>query len=208
MRRRQRLTPPFSVTYVPLSTDDSLDQTLTIINNTDTSVRPTLRFTARNAYGTELPHVSTIGVNQTHVGGALLPAGGTLVDILRFDGQGARLVSGVDVQLAEVEESDHQALEQDVRTVMIDLEQKATADPEDFWGIGVVNPNPFGVTMRVSLVRLEDRERSYPRQVVDVVELQEDVDMASVSNHVIWLPEDVRGQFHGVVHRLVPPTLA
>jgi hypothetical protein len=32
--------------------------------------------------------------------------------------------------------------------------------------------------------------------------------MASASNHVIWLPEDVRGQFHEVVHHLVPPTYA
>ena len=56
------------------------------------------------------------------------------------------------------------------------------------------------------VTRLEPRDRDNPRQVVDVVTLQEDVDMASVSNHVIWLPEDVRGQFHDVVHCLVPET--
>ena len=91
---------------------------------------------------------------------------------------------------------------------MIDLEQKATDDPVDFWGIGLVNPNPFGVTARVSLLEFEERERDFPRQVVDVVTLQEDVDLASESNHVIWLPEDVRGQFHEVEHHLRRPTYA
>ena len=206
MRRRQRKPQPFTVRYVPVATDGSLDQTLTITNNTEVSVQPTLRFTPRSMYGMELPHVTTVGVNGSHLGRALLPAGGTLREVLRFDGQGSRQVRGVDVELVSVEETDHPALENDTRTVMIDLDQKATDDPADFWGIGVVNPNPFGVTMRISLLRLEDRDRDNPRQVDDVVTLTDDVDMASQSNHVIWLPEDVRGQFHEVVHCLVPPT--
>ena len=207
MARRKRNDAPFIVEYVPISKDDSLDQRLTITNRTEQSVLPTLRFTPRNAYGMPLPHVTTVGVNGSHVGRALLPANGALVDVLRFDGQGADQVRAVDVELTDVEEIDHPALEQPCRTVMIDLDQKATADPEDFWGIGVVNPNSFGITMRISLVQLEDEPtRETPRQVADVVTLQEDVDMASQSNHVIWLPDDVRGQFHEVVHHLVPPT--
>ncbi|KQX75198.1 hypothetical protein ASD10_08400 [Aeromicrobium sp. Root472D3] len=208
VRRRQRTPQPFTVRYVPVATDGSLDQTLTITNNTEVSVQPTLRFTPRSMYGMELPHVTTLGVNGSHLGRALLPAGGTLREVLRFDGQGSRQVRGVDVELVSVEETDHPALENDTRTVMIDLDQKATDDPTDFWGIGLVNPNDFGVTMRVSLLQLEERDRDNPRQVVDVVTLQQDVDMASQSNHVVWLPEDVRGQFHEVVHCLVPPTFA
>lgn len=208
MRRRQRRSQPFTVRYAPVGTEGSLDQVLTLTNNTDASVQPTLRYTARNMYGTALPHVTTVGVNGTHLGRALLPAGGTLRDVLRFDGEGARQVRGVDIELIAADESDHPALEQDTRTVMIDLDQKATDVPADFWGIGVVNPNPFGVTMRISLLQLEERDRDNPRQVVDVVTLTDDVDMASQSNHVVWLPEDVRGQFHEVVHCLVPPTYA
>lgn len=206
MRRRQRKQQPFTVRYTPVSTDGSLDQLLTITNHTDVSVQPTLRFTPRSMYGMELPHVTTSAVNGSHLGRAVLPAGGTLTDVLRFDGQGSRQVRGVDIEVSSVEEIDHPALEQPLKTVMIDLEQKATDDPVDFWGIGVVNPNPFGVTMRISLVQLEDRDRDNPRQVVDVVTLTDDVDMASVSNHVIWLPDEVRGQFHEVVHCLVPTT--
>jgi hypothetical protein len=208
VRRRQRKAQPFAVRYTPIATDGSLDQTLTITNNTEVSVQPTLTFTPYNMYGHELPHVTTQGVNGSHLGRAVLPANGTLREVLHFDGQGSDQVRGVGVELAAVEEIDHPALEQDTRTVMIDLDQKATDDPAEFWGIGMVNPNPFGVTMRVSLVELEDRDRDNPRQVVDVATLTDDVDMASVSNHVIWLPEDVRGQFHEVVHCLVPPTYA
>lgn len=206
MRRRQRKPPQFTVRYTPVAKDGSLDQTLAITNNTEVSVRPTLRLTARSMYGQELPNVTTVGVNGSHLGHAVLPAGGTLRDVLRFDGQGARQVRGVDIELAAVEEITHPALEQDVKAVMIDLDQKATDEPADFWGIGLVNPNPFGVTMRISLVQLEERDRDNPRQVVDVVTLQDDIDMASASNHVIWLPDDVRGQFHDVVHCLVPET--
>ena len=207
MRRRQRQPQPFTVRYTPVATDGSLDQVLAITNNTEVSVKPTLRLTPRNMYGHELPHVTVVGVNGSHLGNAVLPAGGTLTDVLRFDGQGFRQARGVDIELAAVEEIDFPALEEPVKTVMIDLDQKATADPVDFWGIGVVNPNPFGVTMRISLVKLEEeRDGDNPRQVEDVVTLQEDVDMASVSNHVIWLPEDVRGHFDDVVHCLVPET--
>ena len=207
MRRRARPQGPFTVEYVPLSADGSPDQLLTIRNNTETSVQPTLSFGARDLWGRELPGVVTQTVNGSDRGGPLLPAGGTLVDILRFDGLGARYVRGVDVELAAVEQSDHPALEGDVTTVMIDLDQQATLEPDDFWGIGMVNPNPFGVTVRVSLVEFEDRHGDDPRQAVDVVTLQEDIDMASVSNHVIWLPEDVRGRFHAVTHHLRPETL-
>lgn len=208
MRRRARQQRPFAVTYVPVSKDGSPDQLLTIQNNTEVSVLPTLAFTARDVWGRELPHVTTQTVHGSHLGGPLLPAGGMLQDILRFDGMGSRLVRLVDVELIAVDEIDHPALEAPVKTVMIDLDQKATAEPEDFWGIGMVNPNPFGVAVRVSLLEFEERDGDNPRQVDDVVTLQEDVDLASVSNHVIWLPEDVRGQFHEVAHHLRLPTFA
>ena len=207
MSPRARRNRPFSVEYVARSKDpDGTDQVLTITNHTEASVMPTLAFTARDIWGRELPQVTTQGVNGSHRGTPLLPANGTLTEILRFDGPGHRDVRIVDVQLSEVEEVDHPQLEADVRVVMIDLEQKAVLDPADFWGIGIANPNPFGVTVRISLVAFEDRERDYPRQAVDVVTLQHDVDVASQSHEVIWLPEDVRGRFELIAHHLRPPT--
>jgi len=193
---------------VPVATVGGPDQVLAVENHTEVSVVPTLSFTTRDIWGRELPNVVTQTVHGSHRGGSLLLANGTLREILRFDGPGSRDVRVVDVELAGVEELDHPAQEAPVTSVMIDLEQKATDLPADFWGIGLVNPNSFGVTVGVSLLQFEERERDYPRQVVDVVTLQEDVDLASVSNHVIWLPEDVRGQFHAVSHHLRPPTYA
>lgn len=193
--------------FVPKAKDGGIDQVVWMQNRSDVSLVPTLRYVARDIWGRGLPHVVTQTVHGSDRGLALLPAGGTGLDILRFDGPGGRDVRVVDIELVDLSENDHPALEADVRTVMIDLEEKATADPADFWGIGLVNPNPFGVQVRVSLVAFEDRERDYPRQVVDVVTLQDDVDLASVSNDIIWLPEDVRGQFHDVVHHLVPQVL-
>ena len=205
--RKKRSRAPLSFRYVPKSTDGGIDQVLTMHNHTDVSLIPTVRYMARDIWGRVLPNVTTQTVHGSDRGLALLPAGGTGHDILRFDGPGTRDVRVVDIELVDLSENDHPALEADIRTVMIDLQEKATADPADFWGIGLVNPNPFGVQVRVSLVAFEDRERDYPRQVVDVVTLQGDVDMASASNDIIWLPEDVRGQFHEVVHHLVPQVL-
>jgi hypothetical protein len=205
--RKKRSRAPLSFRYVPKSTDGGIDQVVTMHNDTDVSLVPTIRYMARDIWGRDLPNVVTQTVHGSDRGIPVLPAGGTGHDILRFDGPGARDVRLVDVELVDLSENDHPALEKDIRTVMIDLQEKATADPADFWGIGLVNPNPFGVQVRVSLVAFEDRERDYPRQVVDLVTLEGDVDLASVSNDIIWLPEDVRGQFHDVVHHLVPQVL-
>ena len=205
--RKKRGRAPLSFRYAPKSTAGGIDQVVTMHNHTDVSLVPTIHYVARDIWGRELPHVVTQTVHGSDRGLPLLPAGGTGQDILRFDGPGARDVRAVDIELVDLSEDDHPALEADIRTVMIDLQEKATADPADFWGIGLVNPNPFGVQVRVSLVAFEDRERDYPRQVVDLVTLQGDIDLASASHDIIWLPEDVRGQFHDVVHHLVPQVL-
>ncbi len=205
--RKKRGRAPLSFRYAPKSTAGGIDQVVMMHNHTDVSLVPTIHYVARDIWGRELPHVVTQTVHGSDRGLPLLPAGGTGQDILRFDGPGARDVRAVDIELVDLSENDHPALEADIRTVMIDLQEKATADPADFWGIGLVNPNPFGVQVRVSLVAFEDRERDYPRQVVDLVTLQGDIDLASASNDIIWLPEDVRGQFHDVVHHLVPQVL-
>ena len=78
MRRQPRQQRPFSLRYVPLATDGGPDQVLTIENHTDVSVIPTLTFTPLDVYGRELPHVVTQTVHGSHLGGPLLPAGGSL----------------------------------------------------------------------------------------------------------------------------------
>jgi hypothetical protein len=207
VKRKPRGRAPLSFRFIPKATDGGIDQTVTVHNHTDVSFVPTIRYVARDIWGRELPHVVTQTVHGSDRGLPLLPAGGTGHDILRFDGPGSRDVRGVDIELIDLSENDHPALEADTRAVMIDLQEKATADPAEFWGIGLVNPNPFGVRLRVSLMAFEERVRDHPCQVVDVVTLQDDVDMASVSNDIIWLPEDVRGQFQAVDHHLVPTVL-
>lgn len=206
-RRRSREPQPLTIEYVAKSVDETPDQTLTITNNTETAVRPTLQFEAFNMYGTPLAHVETRTVLGTHLGAALLPGHAAVQDILRFDGPGAADVRGVQVRVTDVEELEHPPLDEGLRAVMVDLDQKATLDPEDFWGVGVANANPFGVQVRVALVAFEDRVRDQPRQVEDVVTLEGDVEVASASHEVIWLPEEVRGLFHHVAWCLVPQVL-
>ena len=109
---------------------------------------------------------------------------------------------GVQVELAAVEEIEHPALEEPTKAVMIDLEQSATAEPEEFWGIGCVNPNPFGITCGSRSSSLRSAQPGHPRQVDDVVTLQEDVDLASVvqPRHLA-----ARGRPRPVPRRRPPP---
>jgi hypothetical protein len=206
VKRKQRAQAPLSFRYVPVAKDGGLDQVLTVENHTEVSMVPTMAFVPYDIYGRELPHVTTTTVHGSDRGTTVVPAGGTGHDVLRFDGMGHHLVRGVQIHLTDLEQHDHPALEGETTAVMIDLDQKATLEPDEFWGIGLVNPNPFGVQLRVALLELEDRERDHPRQVADLVILEGDVDLASGSHDVIWLPEDVRGQFHAVDHHLVPQT--
>ena len=176
-------------------------------NHTETAVRPTLAFIPHNMYGMPMPNVEVRTVLGTHLGAALLPGHATVQDILRFDGPSAQDVRAVQIAVTDVEELEHPTLDHGLRAVMVDLDQKATLDPEDFWGVGVANGNPFGVQVRVALVAFEDRVGDQPRQVEDVVTLEGDVELASESHEVIWLPENVRGMFHHVAWCLVPQTL-
>jgi hypothetical protein len=193
---------------VPIAKDGGLDQVLTVQNHTEVSLMPTMKFVAFSYYGQELPNVVTTTVHGADRGKIVIPPGGTGHEILRFDGPGHRQVRGVQVHLTDLAQHDYPALEGDVRSVMIDLDQKATDDPAEFWGIGLVNANPFGVQLQVALLALEDRDRDNPRQVVDVMTLSGDVDLASSSNDIVWLPEEIRGQFHAVDHTLVPQTFS
>lgn len=193
--------------YIAKPVDGSPDQTLTMTNHTEAAVRPTLAFTPYNMYGTPLPDVEVRTVLGTHLGAALLPGHATVEDILRFDGPGARDVRAVQITIVDAEEIDHPALDEALRAVMVDLDQKATLEPEDFWGVGVANANPFGVQVRVALVAFEDRVGDHPQQVEDVVTLEGDVEVASQSHEVIWLPDNTRGLFHHVAWCLVPQTL-
>lgn len=207
-RRRSREPAPLDIQYTAKSTDDSPDQTLTLTNNTETAVRPTLEFAAFNMYGVQMPDIEVRTVLGTHLGAALLPGHATMQDILRFDGPAARDVRGVQVRMVEAEEVEHPTLDENLRAVMVDLDQKATLEPEDFWGVGVANANPFGVQVRVALVAFEDKVGDSPRQVEDVVTLEGDIELASQSHEVVWLPDNVRGLFHHVAWCLVPQDLA
>ncbi len=206
-KKRSRPQAPLSFEYVAKSVDGSPDQQLTMTNHTEAAVRPTLAFVPYNMYGSALPDVEVRTVLGTHLGAALLPGHAAVEDILRFDGPGARDVRAVQIAIVDVEEVEHPPVDAGLRAVMVDLDQKATIEPEDFWGVGVANGNPFGVQVRVALVAFEDRVGDHPRQVEDVVTLEGDVDLASASHEVIWLPDNVRGLFHHVAWCLVPQTL-
>lgn len=204
--RRDR--PGVRVSYSAIGKDGSLDQTVTLHNSTEVGLRPKLSFTPIDIYGRELPHVevgTVLGIDR----GALVAAPGqSAVDMLHFHGLGARNVRGVDIALVGVQEVGLADATAPVEALMVDLDQHATLDPEEFWGVGVVNRNDAPVSLKVTLIELEPPGtggKDVPRQAIDAVTLSEPVELASQSHDVVWLPEEVRGRFHAVLAHLDLP---
>lgn len=201
-----RRKPPISVVYVPKATDaDSPDQQVTLRNDSEVALRPVLRFVARDAYGRALPNVEVGTVLGIDRGAVVALPGSSASDVLHFHGQGARHVRGVEVHVEAMEQVDLEGVTQPVEAVMVDLEERATLDPENFWGVGVVNRNEAPVSISVTLVEYEERMGDAPRQAVDAVTLEGTIDLASQSHEVIWLPEEVRGRFHAVFAHVAVP---
>ena len=201
-----RRKPPISVAYVAKSTDpDAPDQTITLTNGSEVGLRPILRFVPRDQYGRELPHVEVGTVLGIDRGAVVAPPGTSATDVLHFHGQGARNVRGVEVHVEGMEQVDLDGVVAPAEAVMVDLEERATLDPSEFWGVGLVNRNEVPISVGVTLVEYEDRVGDAPRQAVDAVTLEGTVDLASQSHEVVWLPEDVRGRFHAVLAPVVVP---
>ncbi|WP_375002409.1 hypothetical protein [Aeromicrobium sp. CTD01-1L150] len=201
--RRNR--PGIRVSYAPLGKDGDLDQTVTLQNTTDVGLRPVLRFTAVDQYGREMPNVEVGTVLGIDRGAVVAPPGQRAVDVLHFHGMGARNVRGVNIAVVDVQETALSEITAPVEALMVDMTEHATLDPEEFWGVGVVNRNEVPVSLKVTLVELEPPGaggKDAPRQAVDAVTLTEPVELASESHDVVWLPDEVRGQFHAVLAHL------
>ncbi|WP_229053164.1 hypothetical protein [Aeromicrobium sp. Leaf350] len=203
---------PLAVRYEAKATDGGLDQVLTMTNSTDHDLVPVLRFRPLDFYGRELPLVNVTSLQGLTRGQVVVPSNSATRDVLRFDGPGCRSVRFVDTEVLDLVEIEVLGLESQPTTVMVDLDKKATANPKDFWGVGVANANEAEMQVRVTLIELEPEHtdpklRDAPRQALDWVSLEGDVTLAAKDHDVVWLPEDVRGKYHGVLGSVAAPPL-
>ena len=204
----RRDKPGVRVSYAPRGRDGALDQTVTLQNTTEVGLRPVLSFTAIDVYGRSMPDVEVGTVLGIDRGAVVAAPGQSAVDVLHFHGMGARNVRGVDITLTDVQEVGLSDTTAPVEALMVDMSQHATLDPEEFWGVGVVNRNDVPVSLKVTLIELEPvgaGGKDAPRQAIDAVTLTEPVELASQSHDVVWLPEEVRGRFHAVLAHLDVP---
>jgi hypothetical protein len=203
---------PLTVRYEAKATDGGLDQVLTMTNNTDSDLVPVLRFRPLDFYGRELPLASVTSLQGLTRGQVVVPAHSVTRDVLRFEGPGCRSVRFVDTEVVDLVEIDVTGLEIVPTTVMVDLDKRATLDPENFWGVGVQNKNDAEMRVRVTLVKLEPEHtdkamKDSPRQALDWVSLEGDVTLEPQGHDVVWLPEGVRGEFHAVLGSVAAPPL-
>ena len=203
---------PLTVRYEAKATDGGLDQVLTMTNSTDTDLVPVLRFRPLDFYGRELPLVTVTSLQGLTRGQVVVPSNSVTKDVLRFEGPGCRSVRFVDTEVVDLVEIEVAGLDTEPTTVMVDLDKKATANPEDFWGIGVANANDAEMRVRATLVALEPEHtekalRDAPRQALDWVSLEGDVVLGAKDHDVVWLPEDVRGTYHAVLGSIAAPPL-
>ena len=199
-----RRRSPLTITYTAKGAGGAHDQQVVLANGTEAALRPVLRFVPHDFYGRALPNVEVGTVLGIDRGLVVAPAGLSAVDLLHFHGEGARNVRAVEVHVESMEEVALPDVTAPVEAVMIDLDERATLAPEEFWGVGVVNRNEVPVSVSLTLVELEDKVGDAPRQASDAVTLQDPVEVAASSHEVVWLPEDVRGRFHAVLAHVVP----
>lgn len=203
---------PLTVRYEAKAADGGLDQVLTMTNSTDSDLVPVLRFRPLDFYGRELPLVTVTSLQGLTRGQVVVPSNSVTKDVLRFEGPGCRSVRFVDTEVVDLVEIEVAGLDTEPTTVMVDLNKRATANPEDFWGIGVANANEAEMRVRVTLVELEPEHtekalRDSPRQALDWVSLEGDVVLGAKDHDVVWLPEDVRGKYHAVLGSVAAPPL-
>src|SRR5690606_15655520 len=129
-----------------------LDQVLTMTNTTEHDLVPVLRFRPLDFYGRELPLTTVTSIQGLTRGQVVVPSNSQTRDVLRFEGPGCRNVRFVDTEVVDMVALDVAGLDTSPTTVMVDLDKKATNDPENFWGVGVANANEAEMRVRVTLV--------------------------------------------------------
>jgi hypothetical protein len=175
-----------------------ISQTLTIENPGDTSLAPVLELTALDAAGDPMPEVRVRTAYGSDEGRVVVPADWAVLDVLRFEGPGAREVEDVAVRVSSAEEV---AIER--RSEEPEVQRLDRGRPVEYAGVfdafRLTNPGDAEVKVRVVLIEYEDPPPGESQQWVRVTELAPLTTLAAGGKETIRLPARLRGRVIGSV---------
>jgi hypothetical protein len=181
-----------------LAGENQIDQTVTIENPGDTSLAPVLGYTPLDAAGEPMPDIQVKTAYGSDSGRLVVPAEWAVLDVLRFEGPGARKVENVDVR---VREADEVAIERPTEEAEIQRLDKGR--PVEyahlFDSFRLTNRGDAEIDVRVALIEYELPPEGESQQWVRVTELAPLTTLAAGGKKTIRLPRPLRGRVIGSV---------
>jgi hypothetical protein len=195
---RSASAPDLRFEFELLAGENEIDQTMTIENPGETSLAPVLEYTALDASGDPMPGIAVKTAYGSDSGRLVVPAGWAVLDVLRFEGPGARKVEDVEVR---VREADEVAIEPPTEEPQI--QRLAKGRPVEyehlFDSFRVTNPGDAEVDVRVVLIEYELPPEGESQQWVRVTELAPLTNVPAGDKKTIRLPRELRGRVIGSV---------
>jgi hypothetical protein len=175
-----------------------IDQTLTIENPGGTALAPVLALTALDASGDAMPAVRVRTAYGSDKGRVVVPADWAVLDVLRFEGPGARDVEDVDVRVRKAGEL---AIERPSEEPEVQrLDRGHPVEYADFFdAFRLTNPGDAEVKARVVLIEYEDPPAGASQQWIRVTPLAPVTTLAAGGKKTIRLPAELRGRVIGSV---------
>lgn len=150
-----------------------MNQVLTIFNDSEHVLAPTLEFTALDASRDPLPTVKVTTVYGSDTGRLLVPPGSGL-DVLVFSGDGFQLAEDVAVSVRTTETVEAPATQVDPVVIPMDESGRILDRGSPFTAVSVRNDNSEPITVRLVYIiwtEPEGDERQQAERVVPIGDL-------------------------------------
>ena len=181
-----------------LAGENQIDQTVTIENPGDSSFAPVLEYTALDAAGEPMPDIEVRTAYGSDRGRLVVPADWAVLDVLRFEGPGARKVEDVAIR---VREADEIAIERP--TEEPEIQRLDGGRPVEyahlFDAFRVTNPGDTEIDLRVALIEYELPPEGESQQWFRITELAPLTTVPAGGRRTIRLPAGLRGKVIGSV---------
>ncbi|MEU6238103.1 hypothetical protein [Kitasatospora sp. NPDC047058] len=157
-----------SFSYHALGKQEYIDQTLSIGNDGQASVVPTLTITAVDGSGRELPDVQVTTAYGSDRGSLVIQPGGGY-DVLAFHGADAKNVADVKVTVKELAAADLPESASGVEAQPADAAGKPLTKFDPFDQVILKNPNSTAVSVRIVYLVYDQPSAGTPQQAIEAV---------------------------------------
>jgi hypothetical protein len=176
-----------------------MDQVLLIGNWDRTGVAPVLALTALDANADPMPDVTVHTAYGSDKGKVVVPPRATVIDVLRFEGPGARDVEDVDVEVTASEEIPRVPTGGELTVEHLDHRGRPVDLAAYIHGYRVTNDSDAEAKARVVLIEWENPPAGEPQQALRVTPVSPLLTLAPHAKKTVRLPRALRGNVIGTV---------